>query len=241
MQRYVPVIGLSQHAVLVFLTCLVVVFGSAPALGGSRGGPRGDPLVGRKLFVTYCVACHGVTGRGDGPAAARLEPKPRNLTDDRYMSGKTDQDLSTVISGGSEAIHRFSKMPAWKDFLYAERIRDIIAYIRTLHRPVPTTMPPLARQGNIDSGKRIFAAYCAVCHGTEGRGDGPITGMFGPKPFDFTDKEGMAALRDLDLYDAIFSGGEAIGKTAFMPRWGGLLKEQEIRDVIAYIRTLPRP
>jgi cytochrome c oxidase cbb3-type subunit 3 len=62
--------------------------------------------------------------------------------------------------------------------------------------------------------------------------------MFGPKPFAFTDKAGMADKRDLDLYFAIFDGGEAVGKSTFMPAWGGLLKEQEISDVIAYIRML---
>lgn len=77
-----------------------------------------------------------------------------------------------------------------------------------------------------------------MCNGKEGRGDGPIIAMFGPKPFAFTDKGGMAAKRDQDLYFAIFDGGEAVGKSAFMPAWGGLLKESEISDVIAYIRTL---
>jgi len=157
------------------------------------------------------------------------------------MSRRTDQDLYTVISGGSAAIHRFSEMPAWKHCLYPERIRDIIAYIRTLHRPLPAKDHPLVRQGDIDAGKRIFAAYCAVCHGTGGRGDGPLTSMFGPRPFDFTDQAGMAARRDIELYEAIFGGGEAIGKSTVMPRWGGLLQEQEMWDVIAYVRTLARP
>ena len=206
--------------------------------GACLGGRESGPLVGRKLYMTHCYSCHGMTGRGDGPAAARLLPKPRDLTDDGYMSKKTDQDLYTVISGGSAAIHRFSEMRGWSDFLYPEGIQDIIAYIRTLHRPAAAKHPPFARQGNSDSGKRLYADYCAVCHGKEGRGDGPVTGMFGPKPFDFTDKAGMAAKPDLDLYYAIFGGGEAIGKSAYMPRWGGLLTEQQIWDVIAYVRAL---
>ncbi len=190
--------------------------------------------------MTHCYSCHGVTGRGDGPAAVRLEPKPRNLTDDAYMSKKTDQDLYDVISGGSAALHRFSGMPDWKHVFYPERIWDIVAYLRTLHRPTGIIEPPLARKGNTDAGKRIFADYCAVCHGREGKGDGPLAAMFGPKPFDFTDKTGMGAKRNQDLYFAIFGGGEAIGKSTFMPTWGGLLKEQEIWDVITYLRTIPQ-
>lgn len=238
MQRDGPPVELGRYAVGIFLASLIVMLAGTSAWGGTR---KGDPMVGRKLYMTYCYTCHGVTGRGDGPAAARLEPKPRNLTDDAYMSARKDQDLLTVISGGSPAIHRFSEMPAWKYFLYPERIWDIIAYIRTLHSPVAAKGPPAVRPGNVDAGKRIFADYCAVCHGAGGRGDGPITGMFGPKPFDFTEKAGMAAKRDPELYDAIFSGGEAIGKSTFMPRWAGLLKEQEIWDVITYVRTLAKP
>lgn len=236
MHRRVPPMGVRPFTVTMYLTCLVVLW-SIPGLGATR---KGDPLIGRKLYMTHCFTCHGVTGKGDGPAAVRLEPRPRNLTDDAYMSGKTDQDLYNVISGGSAVLHRFSGMPEWKQLFYPERIRDIIAYLRTLHRPPAGKEHPLVRKGNIDSGKRLFADYCAVCHGSGGRGDGPLAAMFGPRPFDFTDQTGMAARRDQDLYFAIFGGGEAIGKSAFMPRWAGLLREQEIWDVIAYLRAFPR-
>jgi mono/diheme cytochrome c family protein len=214
MHRYAALTGSRKYIRAVFPALLVTMLVSGPALGGERGHARADPLVGRKLYMTYCYSCHGMTGRGDGPAAARLAIKPRNLTDDTYMSMKTDQDLYTVISGGSAAIHRFSEMRGWSDFLYPERIQDIIAYIRTLHRPAAAKQPPFARRGDSDSGKRLYADYCAVCHGKEGRGDGPVTGMFGPKPFDFTDKAGMAAKPDLDLYNAIFGGGEGVGQRA---------------------------
>ena len=188
--------------------------------------------------MTHCYTCHGVTGRGDGPAASRLQPKPRNLTDDAHMSRQTDQDLYNVISGGSSGMHRFSGMPDWKTMLYSERIWDLVAYLRTLHRHWPDHGHSLVQAGNIESGKGIYVNYCAVCHGKEGKGDGPIIAMFSPRPFAFTDKAGMAGKRDQDLYFAIFEGGEAVGKSTFMPAWRGLLKESEIADVIAYIRTL---
>ncbi|HEX9872606.1 MAG TPA: c-type cytochrome [Candidatus Tectomicrobia bacterium] len=229
-----PQVRLSRYAVWGFLTFIGMVIWSTPVLAGAGM----DPLVGRKLYMTHCYTCHGVTGKGDGPAAARLQPKPRNLTDDAYMSRKTDQDLYNVISGGSAALHRFSGMPDWKAIFYPERIWDVVAYLRTLHRPREVQEPLLVQPGNVESGQRVYADYCAVCHGKEGQGDGPIVAMFGPKPFAFTDKAGMAARRDQDLYFAIFNGGEAIGQSAFMPAWGGLLKASDISDVIAYIRTL---
>jgi cytochrome c oxidase cbb3-type subunit III len=234
MHGHGPRVSLSRYAVWGFLIFIGIVMWSTPVVAGAGV----DPLVGRKLYMTHCYTCHGVTGRGDGPAAPRLQPKPRNLTDDAYMSGKTDQDLYNIISGGSAALHRFSGMPDWKTMFYPERIWDLVAYLRTLHRPRAVQEQSPVQPGNIESGKRIYADYCAVCHGKEGRGDGPIVGMFGPKPFAFTDKASMADKRDLDLYFAIFEGGQAVGKSTFMPAWGGLLKEQEISDVIAYIRTL---
>jgi cytochrome c oxidase cbb3-type subunit 3 len=227
-------VRLSRYAVWGFLICIGLVIWNTPV----QAGAGMEPLVGRKLYMTHCYTCHGVTGKGDGPAAARLQPKPRNLTDDAYLSKKTDQDIYNVISGGSAGLHRFSGMPDWKAIFYPERIWDVVAYLRTLHRPKDRQEQPLVQAGNLESGKRVYADYCAVCHGKEGQGDGPIVAMFGPKPFAFTDKAGMAARRDQDLYFAIFNGGEAIGQSTYMPAWGGLLKDSEITDVIAYIRTL---
>jgi hypothetical protein len=64
--------------------------------------------------------------------------------------------------------------------------------------------------------------------------------MFGPKPADFTDRAGMAAKQDQDLDVAIFYGGEVSGLSGFMPRWGGLLQDQKIWDVIAHLGSLAR-
>jgi hypothetical protein len=66
----------------------------------------------------------------------------------------------------------------------------------------------------------------------------PIIAMFGPKPFAFTDKAGMAAKRDQDVYFAAFDGGEAVAQSTYSPANGGLLKESEIPDVIAYMRMV---
>ena len=89
----------------------------------------------------------------------------------------------------------------------------MVAYLRTLHHPRDTPEQPLVQPGNIESGQRIYADYCAVCHGKADKGDGPIVNMFGPKPLAFTDKAGLAARRDQDLYFVIFNGGEAIGQS----------------------------
>ncbi|KAA3661885.1 MAG: hypothetical protein DWQ04_15040 [Chloroflexi bacterium] len=47
---------------------------------------------GQALFQTNCVACHGETGMGGGPAAETLEPKPASLADGEMMSTVSDAD-----------------------------------------------------------------------------------------------------------------------------------------------------
>src|SRR5262245_26855270 len=48
------------------------------------------PVDGAKIYADRCVLCHGPEGKGDGPAAAGLNPKPRNHTDGTYMKSRTD-------------------------------------------------------------------------------------------------------------------------------------------------------
>lgn len=56
---------------------------------------------GKTLFATNCVACHGAQGRGDGPAAAALTPKPRNFTSpDGWTNGHTLTDIFRTVSKG---------------------------------------------------------------------------------------------------------------------------------------------
>ncbi|RMF91397.1 MAG: hypothetical protein D6736_05295, partial [Nitrospinota bacterium] len=108
---------------------------AAPTPGGEQervAALQGDPKQGESLYRGYCVPCHGPEGRGDGPAAAGLNPKPRNLTDRDYMSQKTDEDLFAVIKGGGASVGLSAAMPAWGGVLQDTQIRDVIAFVRTL-------------------------------------------------------------------------------------------------------------
>ncbi|MEK6546014.1 MAG: cytochrome c [Nitrospinota bacterium] len=86
---------------------------------------------GKRLFHHYCAHCHGKGGKGDGPNAVNLDPKPRDFTDDKYMVTRTDQNLFDVISKGGAAIARSTFMPPFDNTLSKEKILDIIAYIRS--------------------------------------------------------------------------------------------------------------
>jgi len=85
-------------------------------------------------------------------------------------------------------------------------------------------------------GKHLYAKYCAVCHGTEGKGDGFNAFNLDPKPRNFTDARYMNALSDERLLETIGQGGRGVNKSVLMPSWGGRLTNIERTYVVAFIR-----
>src|SRR5882724_9166300 len=78
----------------------------------ANASEKGDPAKGKEVFAAKCTPCHGQTGHGDGPGAASLEPKPRNLTDARYLSALPDELLFKTISEGGAAMGKSPYMPS---------------------------------------------------------------------------------------------------------------------------------
>lgn len=70
----------------------------------------------RNAFNTLCATCHGQSGKGDGPAAATLEPKPRNYTDKAWQASVTDAQIKKIIVEGGAAVGKSPLMPAWTQF-----------------------------------------------------------------------------------------------------------------------------
>jgi len=88
---------------------------------------------GRGIYKVNCVACHGETGKGDGPAAGALKPPPRDHTDYAYMSTLTDKQVADVIKMGG-AIKGRPLMPSHPQIGAAD-MAALVAYIRTLSAP----------------------------------------------------------------------------------------------------------
>jgi mono/diheme cytochrome c family protein len=63
-------------------------------------------------FKNVCAACHGESGAGDGPAAAALNPKPRNYTDKAWQASVTDDHIKKTILEGGGAVGKSPAMPA---------------------------------------------------------------------------------------------------------------------------------
>ncbi len=90
-------------------------------------------------------------------------------------------------------------------------------------------------------GKRLYATYCSNCHGASGKGDGLAAKSLQVKPANHTDGKFMSQLSDKYLHEIIAKGGSGVGKSPFMPAWGSLLKDQQIRYIISYMRSLSIP
>jgi mono/diheme cytochrome c family protein len=84
----------------------------------------------KRIFAQDCSPCHGLTGHGDGPAAASFQPKPRDLSDGKYVSTLSDEYLFKLIREGGAAMDKSPFMPPWKNVLSKSETRDIITYIR---------------------------------------------------------------------------------------------------------------
>ena len=198
--------------------------------GSSALAESGNDANGKKLYLTYCFTCHGKEGKGDGYAARYQPVKPRDLTNDPYMSTRTAQQLFGAISGGSTAFHGPMVMPAWWQSLTEQQHWGLVAYVRTLHHKPPA--------GDASRGAALYADYCWTCHGKTGQGDGPIAVAYKPRPRNLTDRAHLSRRTDYDLYNVISQGGPAVNRSVTMPAWGSVLAPQESWDLVAYIRQL---
>jgi mono/diheme cytochrome c family protein len=101
--------------------------------------------------------------------------------------------------------------------------------------------PGLARAQSAAEGQKLYMTYCSSCHGDKGRGDGAAGKALPVKPADHTDGKLMNSLSDEFLMTIIAKGGAAVDKSSFMPAWGGVLKDNQLQDLLAYIRSIANP
>ena len=102
---------------------------------------KGDPRLGKINYVYYCASCHGAGGKGDGFNAKYLAKAPRDFTDGKYMSSRSDEKLFEIISEGGLRAGLSNLMPPWGKTIKSWETRDLIAYIRTLHPKVEVPKP----------------------------------------------------------------------------------------------------
>jgi mono/diheme cytochrome c family protein len=98
---------------------------SADSMKNPLAGNSKAANVGKNLFQTYCVTCHGDKGEGNGPSAAGLNPKPADLASKKVQK-QTDGALFWKITTGNPP------MLSWKYTLSKKQRWEVVDYIREL-------------------------------------------------------------------------------------------------------------
>ena len=114
---------------------------------------------------------------------------------------------------------------------------DQIEEARTWTNPFPAT------EENIEKGKGLFhgKAFCATCHGKDGKGLGggiEPSSLKGPLPRDFTNREWQAARTDGEPFWILKNGSKGTAMAPFVPL---VLTEVEAWQVLRYVRSFGQP
>lgn len=234
----------------VLLSAVGVVF-LAAAIGSARiqAQPRG-----KAVYDAHCVECHGAEGKGDGPAAFFLVPRPRDFTTAKYKirstetgSIPTDDDVIRSIRQGLYA----TAMPAWDRILSDAEIRDVVEYMKSLSpqfltapRPVTLGTPIPSSPESVGRGRIVYdKLQCGKCHGTDGRGTEAVATAF--------EDDWKQPLRATDLTEPWTFHGGATSRDIYlrfrtgmagtpMPSFAEAATEPEMWDLANYIVSLGR-
>lgn len=87
----------------------------------------GDPEKGKRVFRMYCVNCHGLSGKGDGPIGQSLVPPAADLT---LLGKRSDNAILDTIRNGRPG----TAMPSWKNELSRSDMSDVLSFLRTFTR-----------------------------------------------------------------------------------------------------------
>jgi len=193
---------------------------------------------GAHTFVLFaCAQCHGPQGSGGvDPAVPGLKTVGSSLT---------VAQLTHIIDHGlgESANPKQPYMPVWGAVISKTQVSDLVAYIRAGLPAVADTQPVSVPQGQgaAVAGAALYVRYgCINCHGPNGLGGVPnplspdksIPSLSGG---DFRGEFNTDA-----KIAAVIRSGSVIGRAPIvsMPHWGGIPSNQQIAEMVAYLKTL---
>lgn len=167
---------------------------------------------GAEMYKAYCASCHGADGKGQGPASKALKVPATDLTKIAQRNkGVFNKDRIAMSLGvmPESGAHGTTDMPVWGDVFRGSRkdqpevqlrIGNLVDYLAGIQDPPPAAgakpKPAAAADAKpgrvpltsipMNSGPEMFKAYCASCHGVDGKGAGPVAKNLKAKPTDLT-------------------------------------------------------
>ena len=213
------------------------------AAGGGATAPTSSKVspqvaAGAHTFVQFaCVQCHGFQGRGGvDPAVPALKTVGQSLT---------VAQLTHIINHGlgESADPKQPYMPVWGEVISKTQVADLVAYIRAGLPPVADTQPVSipAGQGAAVAGAALYVRYgCINCHGPNGLGGVPNPLSEDKTIPPLTGGDFRGEFNTDAKIAAMIRSGSVIGKAPIvsMPHWGGILSDQQIAELTAYLKTL---
>lgn len=199
------------------LLCLVGALAAGPVLGAPDG---------RALYIEHCSACHSMSGQG-GIGLPLASEKLAGVSDD-YL-------YSTIRIGRPGRV-----MPAFQRMSDAQ-VDAIVGFLRQRSDTVGQTFEEGSVAGDVERGAVVYQEHCTKCHGDDGSGEGKGTGVTASRersflvmPASISNPGFLASAPDAMIRRAVAVGRRDSG----MPAFGrGKLNEQEIDDVVAYVRS----
>lgn len=120
----------------------------------------------------------------------------------------------------------------------SDGVKDKSVYDQWTNNWSPTFGESLVAGADPNHGKMYYYSYCIACHGWLMHGDGPSASELDPRPRTLTRGDYMQKKTNLELFTVIKGGGEAVSLSSSMPNWGNVLQDQDIWDIIAFIRAM---
>lgn len=204
-----------------FIAALAVIYGINKAFSENKI----DKVAlqeGEKLYMQMCAACHGQTGKGEGAQYGTA------LNDQKFLSNVSDEDLFNYVKYGR--VEAF--MPEYGSILKDEDINKLVLYMRYWHTEKIKLEAPKALDGNPNNGQKLYNLYCLSCHGENGEGKkGMGTALTHPNHLKYTTDE--------QIWITTAYGRDDIRMAPSLKGLSGVrqLEEQEITDIISYIRS----
>jgi mono/diheme cytochrome c family protein len=108
-------------------------YGAGGLAGAAKDSAPTPKEEAQQIFGSRCATCHGQEGRGNGPGAQLLNPKPRNFHDKKFQETVKDSEMEQAIIYGGIAVGRSPKMASNPDLQSKpEVVKALIAHVREL-------------------------------------------------------------------------------------------------------------